>query len=314
MHPFIAKHAADPNWSMSNLEKVPVDMRPNYHYRGANPYIDGTTCSLRDVISRVDEKWRPRIWNFAYHIRAMRDEFCVIDIEKSCDEAIRERLLNLPWLYGEVSMSNLGYHLVMPLPDNFYRFEAAATRSAVKHASGGFEILVNHWVTFTGNLILPRDNDTDWNALWANMARNVKAVSRRDIQIDENDLALANEACADYAKMDIDSRRFSERKSLHAMDDFLKDPNARGLDRYDMSRYEYYLMTQLKTAALEYYNVMGEESPDDETLVMTLYVAYLKLKEEFPFIAPDRPKHEQTRQGLPWLLYTAQECVAKTRD
>src|SRR5690606_30995836 len=63
---------------------------------------------------------------------------------------IAEQLLALPeTIYSETSMSGHGYHLVTPLPENFRDHKEAVGRKVLRHEKGWYEILLEHWATFT---------------------------------------------------------------------------------------------------------------------------------------------------------------------
>ncbi|MFP3802932.1 hypothetical protein, partial [Paraburkholderia sp. SIMBA_027] len=46
-------------------------------------------------------------------------------------------------------MSGRGYHLVIPVPTNLHDFPVAVGKRVLREEHGWYELLFEHWVTFT---------------------------------------------------------------------------------------------------------------------------------------------------------------------
>lgn len=97
----------------------------------------------------------PNAANNALQLNGFDQGYIVLDIEKTATRETRERMLALPWLYAETSMSGRGLHLVLPLPyDLFARYPYAQLKNVLKAPDGTWEALIaDHWVTFTRNAL-----------------------------------------------------------------------------------------------------------------------------------------------------------------
>ena len=153
---FIKTIAQNEKWTVSDKDKCPIDMHAFIHEqkiwgmsltRGYNPFVDLDT--LNEVL--------PNASNNAYYLDAITDKFVILDIEPKCPDIIKQSMIKLPYVYGEVSMSGKGYHLAFPLPELINNYPNAINKLALKHDLGYFEVLMNHMVTFTRNVLPPAE-------------------------------------------------------------------------------------------------------------------------------------------------------------
>ncbi|MBT8162932.1 MULTISPECIES: hypothetical protein [Arthrobacter] len=161
-NPAVQALAPASRWTISgqlgdneDQRKAPVDIRElldHRRLRGAWALDDRCLLTLDELTSRL-----PTAANCAFYLRAPLDGLIVIDIEKSCPPDISGQLLALPSIiYSEQSMSGLGYHLLTALPGNFADFPGAAGHKVLREEHGWYEILIDHWITFTRR---PLDED-----------------------------------------------------------------------------------------------------------------------------------------------------------
>ncbi|BAS11870.1 hypothetical protein AHiyo8_01730 [Arthrobacter sp. Hiyo8] len=136
--------------------KAPIDIR--HLLEGCNPGcrhvgpLRGAWAIDEQCLLTLDELSTrlPAAANCAFYLRAATNGLIVIDIEKTCPPEIAQQLLALPGiLYTEESMSGLGYHFVAPLPANFSAFPIGAGKRKLQEEHGWYEILIDHWCTFT---------------------------------------------------------------------------------------------------------------------------------------------------------------------
>ncbi|EET78471.1 hypothetical protein [Corynebacterium tuberculostearicum] len=185
-------------WSISTKDKMPIDV-PHLittgMVRGA-AIRQGCDQVCVDLDTLVDSI--PEAANHAYYLDSIVDRVIIVDIEKTCPKDVALSLLGMlpDALYSETSMSGKGYHLVMPLPENFNQWPDATARPVLKHPEGWFELLQRHWVTFTRNPI-PDDIvaesreviRVEWDTLWASLAEKAPGPTAvNGLVITEEDL------------------------------------------------------------------------------------------------------------------------------
>ena len=287
--PFVKATGDNARWTVSNAEKIPLDMYL-LKYRHVERYAQFhnelslvTLPELHEII--------PGPINCAYYLDALVDNYVVLDVEPKCPDDVKAELLSLPYIYGERSMSGKGYHLVFPLPSCIDEFPIAKTKSALKETHGWYEILLNHYVTFTLNPIDKASGSGDFEALFRDLCTEQKEVVRNDVDID----GTTPDEIPDQDKILSVLRSCRYRKTPGDFHD-------------DISKYEYghvgYLHYKLKcmleTAAIQR---NGHEYTDNDKA----WLLYTIAQEKIPY----REKHDTYRDNLPWLLYLCREIIAK---
>lgn len=292
---FIKRIASTEKWTVSDKDKRPIDMHAFINNgkvwglafdRGYNPMVDLQT--LCDTI--------PNAANNAFYLDALTDKFVVVDIEPKCPENLKQEFLNLPYLYGEVSMSGKGYHLVFDLPEDILDlYPNAKQKLALKDQNGYYEILINHMVTFTRNMIAPSTGETDISAF-----RNVFEL-----------LAMqATKSTVDTAEMvritDIDTNDIPYYNTIMAT---LRAQNYKStIDSFngDRSRYEYG-MTGYYFRRLQRLLQNGKYKDHEYTEKEQAIIIYKLTSEKLEY----RPKHDEMRNKMPWLLYLAAHMLSE---
>lgn len=244
--------------------------------------------------------------NTAFYLRAPSDGLLVIDIEKSCPEEIALQLLGLPGiLYTELSMSGRGYHLIAPLPLNFSDHQAAAGARVLREEHGWYEILLDHWVTFTRRPV-PRDvlaraqapEDGPFSSvddLYAELATNARhaSASAREIYTADEPPEIPGGSHI------ITQTLAHSRHRLKSLDDF----------GGDCSRYEFSalgtLYRQMLSPMVALISTGHSFSASDQAWL--LYQAALQ-------VIPPRPKHNERRNGRAFLLDRAAAMIAQQRS
>ena len=297
-NPLIQRSKNTPKWSVSDKNKRPIDMRKLKNYgeiRGAEFTDNRSLMTLTELC-----EFMPDATNHAFYLDALTDGFVVLDIEPKCPEQIKQKMLTLPYLYGEVSMSEKGLHLVFLLPDCIKEYPAAQKKVVFKEENGYYEILLNHYVTFTRRAISPyfnipdKSNENAFVDLFRHMASEQKEVHRDDVYVDglePKDIPMQD------IILDILSHQHYKKSAL----DFSGD----------MSAYEYAHIGFL------YYNLkmllkldVIQQGQHEYTVQERAWLLYYAAQDKIPY----RAKHEEQRYGLPWLLYLCQEVIAKNVD
>ena len=299
-HPVIRQIAADEKWTISTADKIPVDMYNLIYHRkvsGATFQDSRSLCTLDELIKAL-----PHAPNHTYYLNAVESGFVIVDIEPSCPEEIKQELLQLPYLYGEVSNSGKGYHLVMPLPKNFNNYPDVTGKPAIKEKHGYYEILLNHYAMFTKRTIPKATGNKNFEQLYGELAAAQKPAKRTDFYLNDFDENI------DIPEKDRLLNALSDTQPKKTLNDF----------NGDESRYEFAVAmvynTKLATVILALKKqIKAQETnvqPHEYTKEERAYLIYSALKENLPY----REKHNTIRQGLPWLLYLAQEVIAKADE
>ena len=295
-HPFIQSIANNERWTISTRDKMPIDMYELIYRHNLTGALYHDRDSLVDLTTL--ERFLPGCNNKAYYLSMFEDGFVVLDIEPKCPDNIKKKLLELPYLYGEISMSGKGYHMVFPLPNCIANYPAASRKIVMKEEHGWYEILMVHYVTFTGNLLPPsRTNDNSFETLFEEMASNQKIVVRSDISVEANEPE-------NIPMMEKIIEILQSQLKLN----FKKKPSDYN---DDYSRYEYATVGFLNRKLNNILNTKAAQAQNHNwTPQERAWLIYLTAKEELPY----REKHDETRDGLPWLLYLAREFIAKSEN
>lgn len=297
-NPSIQLLANRSKWTVSDNEKVPIDIR-EYEFTqnlwGAK-FINETCLATLPELTHI----LPNAANNAYYLQAHSDGFMVLDIEKTCPPEIAAELIGMTEaLYSELSMSGKGYHLLMPLPSNFHDFPLAAGKKVLKEKHGHYEILMDHWVTFTREEIpderyLIDENgafpDTPfWDDFYATLASQAKEVLTKDLDVDLNRPVIP-----------------SQDTIIELM---TRLPHNKTLEGYenDCSRWEFaiigYLYNKLAAILVAIHDINQHDYTENEQ-VWLLYAAAQK-------VIPHRPKHDGYRNDMPVLMSMAATLISQ---
>lgn len=281
-------------WTVSK-DKVPVDMWGyilEHRVYGAL-YNDGTSLVTLDRLL----KEVPSYPNNAYYLDALDDNFVVLDIEPKCPDDIKAMLLKTPYLYGEVSMSGKGYHLIFALPACFSEYPIAQIKKTMTEKHGYYEILLNHYVTFTRQAIPPSNGETDFEQIFRELASEQKeSVARTDIDldIDPDEIPLRDDII----------QLLEKQKYKKTIEDF-RDRMGNGSSEFEFG-YMGFLHFKLKQI-LNITYIKKQHAYSDGEKAWLLY-------EVAQHVIPYRAKHDETRYKMPWLLFLAHDVIAKHVD
>lgn len=281
-------------WTISDKDKRPIDFPAlfgentddgNSRIRGAFHTDQRCLVSLQELTTKL-----PTAANHAFYLQAQTDGVVVLDIEPTCPPTIRDTLLELPALYAERSMSGRGYHLVLPLPENFYDYPVALEKPVLQDTSKHFEVLLKHWITFTRKTIpytpwdITAPSSPRWEMIYGHLAANAKPSSRKHLDISDQKPDIPHEAeILSY---------LNTTQINKSLDDFNRD----------YSRYEFSVLGTIYNhliQLLSHLTITGViDDPDayDETMrIWLMYQAATNIIEH-------RPKHDEVRSGMPLLF------------
>lgn len=303
-----------PRWTVSgriddSLEdslkarKAPVDVRhlvATGRVRGAWARDEQCLMTLGELADSL-----PLASNAAYYLDATYDGLVVIDIEPSCPPHIAANLLSLPdLLYRETSMSGKGFHLIARVPANAHEFPVAGRKKVLREEHGWYEILQEHWVTFTRSPVpehLPRKEEAaaggegfrSVEELYASLARLAKPPASAVRAVG----ALGTEPPKITGMGRIIRQTLSDAAGrTRTLADF----------HGDRSRFEFSVLGTLHRAMKKHLIMVGHNrgvrySPDEE-----VWLLYLAAQE----VLPRRDKHNEQRNGVPYLLDRAASMVS----
>lgn len=282
--------------------KAPIDMRhllDHGRLRGAFQSDDVCCVDLPELTDRL-----PDAANCAFALQASTDGYLVIDIEPDCPQEISLELLRLPGIrYAETSMSGKGFHLLMTLPSNFHDHPVAAGKRVLREEHGWYELLLDHWVTFTRN---PIKQDVVHQL-------NTMTTPSQYTSLDELYTELAEKARADNSTSGTGIDTGVDTPTIPGADDIVSDTISSAITHlktpedfdFDMSRYEFSVLASLYGFLRTQVNrriVYGMDYSESD-LVWLLYLCAREILEH-------RPKHDELRHGRPYLVDRAASLVA----
>lgn len=297
--------------------KVPLNIQALRRNRIHGAYRDEESC-----LATLDESMQilPQAGNNAFFIKSTEDGLMILDIEKTCPADIAQSFIDtLPWTYAEYSLSGKGYHLLLPLPDNYYDFPHAMGNVALKDDNGHYEILMHHFVTFSRN---PIDNPTppkasnernaNWSALYEQLASKVKRrLDVSEIAIEIEDLTEGFEHRSTLINLVHDE---PYRKTPYEFDN-------------DMSKFEWGLLNHIYFVISRYISEYNSQSlyskprydsdgqlvrkyePIELTDQQMIAICYASVHEYMEVNDMHREKHTTTRNGLPFLLDQSKRMI-----
>ena len=300
-HDFIKTIANQKAWTISDNKKIPIHMGKlmlESRTVGANPYDITSFVNLYELYHFYLTKFNAYPPNHAFYLDAIEHGFCVLDIEPKCPENIKQQLLQLPYRYGEISLSGKGYHLVFDLPIEILKeYPIVYQKVAMKEEHGYYEILLNHFCTFTGKLIPPSNPSTlngfnGFKELFQTLAMEQKDTRGSDVDVQE--IEGVNTKMTDQILILLHTASKQYHKTLA---DFHDDHSTYEFAFIAFLNYKLNLI--LKVQAIQNENHVYSDSEKAWFLWQTAM-------NDLPF----RAKHREKRDHLPWLLYVAKKVIS----
>lgn len=293
-NPVIEKLASQQRWTISSTDKMPLDVKLFLSSKGQK--IQGAAFqnkhSLADLYT-VHETF-PHSKNFAFFFNIQENPYIILDIEKTCPEEVRQELVKIPSLYMERSMSGKGIHSIIPIPKKYKDHPELIKRKILADKKGSYEILLNHFVTFTGDIVEQESKDGSIEP-WIKKLIEAPLAEKRDVQITIEKPSIPQESSLSNALSQIEYNK--------SPSDFLKEDGSPDNSKYEYGMISYHMHRLFRILELSYYNSIDYT---DNQLAWLLYEAVKKKLEP-------RPKHKEFRSGMPWLLWIASDCVAKAK-
>lgn len=309
-HPYINDLARYPQWSISTPDtKMPIDMTLATTagiVAGARKNQDEGTYhefTLDQLVTAL-----PTAANHAFFLNVDTQGYGVIDIEPDCPADIAEHFISLAIsekCYVERSMSGRGWHILFPVRPDMLNDSVIGPRAVMRHPRGWYEVLLQHWVTFTRDPGTPPTTTARTSDAPEMNARTIDEIvyTLRD-QIPESPTPA--HAVADIDDVDFsiltDNDNFIVNAIINNIDDIHdKEPD---YFHHDMSRWEFSRINTViakVNADVELFLAYPEYAGEKYTITEDRFVAMVyKIIIE---TIPERDKHHTNRNGLPFLLH-----------
>lgn len=286
-HPTIQHLAYKRRWTMSDNDKKPVNINDLFLRWSTER---GAQCNVPETMATLDEFTRmlPSAGNCAYYLDYSLDDIICLDIESYCSDELKKQFLELPYLYGETSLSGKGYHLLIRPSKKFIELNPELlSKTTLKNAQEGYEIHLRHWVTFTRWTIPAATGTMQLEDIVGDFVKNHKSINHSSVEISE-----------EYPENDDVDRltqtireQFVYTKTLHDFSD-------------DYSSYEFGYLTKLARTFIRRCTIDTEQTGHvyDENEIAWMMASVASYQLEY------RPKHDTVRDGLPWLVWNARNA------
>lgn len=288
-HQTIQHLAKKRRWTMSDNNKKPVNIQDVFLRWSAER---GAECNNPLTMATLDELTRmlPNAGNCAFYLDYTLDGLICLDVESYCPDELKEKFLTLPYLYAETSLSGEGYHIILRPSRKFIELNPEAmTKTVLKNAEDGYEIHLRHWVTFTRWSLPPATGNTALEDIVGDFVKDFKPTNRTVADIaDEHPQNEDVDRLTQVAR-----EQFTYAKTVHDFSD-------------DYSSFEFGLLTKLarwyiKRCTYET-SITGHVYDESEIAWSMADTAAYHLEW--------RPKHDEVRDGLPWLVWNARNAYA----
>lgn len=302
---WLSKIANEKRWTISDCEKMPVDMyllKYRQLIKGADSTVPYSLISLHELYKDF-----PDATNVAFNLDAAFHNIVILDIEPTCPENIKSQILKIPTIYAETSMSGKGIHMVFDYPEDIImKYPNAAEKPALKRKDKYYEILLSHYVTFTGkaiNFVKSKcvQDQTQFRNIFEVLAREQKPTQRASVDFNLDDIkpvkCNVTEDILKYLMHYADTLQWYIQKH----DDLGEEK--------DNSSFElgYISKLNVKLNAILKISYIHEEITSRGGLTLQEKIWFLThtATEKLPY----RSKHDEFRDGLPWLMYLSNKAV-----
>lgn len=298
--PIFDKMKNKPLWTVSSNKKIPLDLQWFIEHKNEPNAIKGAKYQDERSLGTYYEleEHIPNHANATYYYQMNNEDYLFLDIEPKCPDNIKKHLLQLPYVYGETSMSGKGIHLLIPKPNNINDYPDALIKTQLKEDHGYYELLVNHYATFTGKEIpLPNKINDFTEKLYQSLAQ--KAVATKSIElmdseeIDIEDIPYHNEI------IELVMRKTFEKELKDYNDDYSK---------YEFGIMNYYAHRIYQRANLKIFK--AHTYSDEELLNLLYYIVKDNIEH--------RTKHEEKRnlngKSVNFLFWRCNAAMSQTID
>lgn len=302
-----------PIWTVSSNDKVPLDAKVLLEQqRLAGASLQDTKHWPLVSLNELDAMPDLDYVNRTIRLDARRNNIFMIDVEPSApEELLRHFYHNCPANYAEIS-TNGGLHLMIKIPEDLITEENdyLLDTTVIKDNQNKVEyIFGNHYCTLTKKIITDKnivDFDTDPIA-----KAGLKAILDSIVHFDAEAKVAREEAQRMKIQFNddhINKKLISLLINTEGMNAFVSRTQAKTLNDYntdDPSVYERKICAAVSFKIYESVQFMKTSAVAQQFATFSdndaVYAVY-QLAEK---IIPYRDKHDEVRNGMPWLLYQA---------
>ena len=311
-NPLIQKIKDEKYWTVSDKMKRPLDANELNKgefklasFQDGNPLVSLTELQNNKNLIAT---------NRAYWLHSKENHVIALDIEKTATPEFKKMLLKLPCDYAETSMSGLGIHMLIEIPNEAidesskYLFNEI---SVLKTPNKDLEIVFNnHFITLTKQQItFIRREETNKNHT-KQLARFLSFL----VEMDEKNKEKRKKAKELKASLtNTDELSDFGKLLIHRLKeiDFNKTPENynNDLSSYEIGMAVFYagqiekiIKNIVKDKNTKYLKNDAKNFTDEESIL----VVYNILSEKLDY----REKHDEFRDGMPWLMYRAKDGVS----
>lgn len=316
--PIIQSIKDETEWTVSTDNKIPVDMKHFLDTQGsvkpANVLADEyPLVKLQDMdIPMLDGI------NRTYHLQAQKNRIFMVDVEPKASPSMLNSAINFPANYKEIS-KNGGVHLLIKVPEslitdqNKYLFDGTVFKSE----TGDFEyIFNNHFITFTKRIVFDKPL-TDFKENTQEY-KQLRGLLNSIVEMDKDRKKLREAARLEKAKYkpsDTHSNLIDRIMTATVIKNAIKRQKEQEDSNNDDSRFERKIAVACAGQVeylLGYFNTMPQsrilfKDFNDSDRIETIHRMLLEILDH-------RPKHDEYRYGMPWLIYQASESLTFVRS
>lgn len=301
----IAKLGKQKAWTISSSDKMPVSQSALLNF---GELVGASTRRPSDMLTldELVELW-PDASNNAFYLRD-DGTFAIVDIEPKASPELKAKLLALPWRYAEISMSGHGLHLVIDYPHDLLMEYPNARKTTVKAKDGTYEVHLQHWITFTRNVV---EKPADWGTMTVEKALGPLFKEQRPAIVTTRAASVAIER-EDMGTEPLESecmKGLSEEWQKYA------STSAVGICNYktprkgeDRSRWDFGLAAKIARTFIAF----CEESEEYETMPSfddVVEATYRTFCYAAVHLSMWRQKNDMLRGGMTYLEMTCQRAV-----
>lgn len=297
-------------WTVSSVKnKMPLDLQWFIQHQNQPDAIKGAKFLDHRSLGTYQELQEaiPNHRTATYYYNMNVEDYLFLDIEPKCPEHIKKHLLQLPYVYGEKSMSGKGIHLLLPKPKNIKDYPDALVKVQLQEEHGYYELLINHYATFTGDTIpLPTKINDFTEILYKSLAE--KAVATKSIELMDSTLVDIDDIPYSQEIIELTLRKPFDKtpEDYNELDDYGRPKKG---NKFEFGLMNYYSHRIYQRSKLDVFK--SHEYSDQELLTILYHI----VKEELEH----RTKHDEIRhdsQGNPvsFLLWRCNAAMSQTID
>ena len=332
-NPLVAYIGKEPYWTVSDDQKRPVNALALLQDNEVkNIRFDGEHQMV--TLAELDANPDLQAVNRAYRLRARENRVIAIDVEPIAPDDMKQQVLHFPAHFTEFSR-NGGVHLFIKVPEdlitdeNRYMFDDLSVfKEPVPKDTDGkdlrkahFEVIFNdHFITFTKKMVVQKpcvDYTQDaaakeqLRAFLAQITEMDKTRREQREKMKAYRIQVFEDSISDEKEELIE--KFMELEPFAVAREQAEEKTAADFAG-DLSRYEIAVASGIASHTIRIHNLSkGTISFKDIANKLNeqdlVYIVYLMLQD----VVPHREKHDEERDGLPWLLYTSKRAYEYVR-